>query len=330
MRLVEKRKNPAPHSRATGVVAVLLLLLLPAILGAVAWKGQRYDLSLYYHEVEGRAAVIPGDILDGVPGVGLAPVDDPETFTTRNLYEKINGSQPAYDAYGFVELLVRSFAVSEEGEPTEIFVYDMGKPENAFGIYSQEKPSEAEFLELGTEGYRVGASVMFAADRYYVKVSSVDESPGAGERSLAAARAVLARIPQTGGGAGFDFPPENLKSDSLQFVKDNALGLSFLSETKLATYLLDDQETLVFYTHAGDSAGHYRAYLDYARDLGEVLSEEEAGGGKLAVVEVFGVKEMILALPGLFCGAQSIPDAPQARALLLSLAERAAPRGGGE
>ncbi|MBE7559748.1 hypothetical protein HS125_12690 [bacterium] len=330
MRLFEKRKNPRPPSRHSGVAALVLLLLLPAILGAVVWKGRRFDASLYYHEVQGRANVIPGDILDGVPETGLVPEGEPETFTKVNLYEKINGSQPAYDAYGFVELFVRAFFYGDGRESGEIFVYDMGAPENAFGIYSQEKPAEAEFLKLGTEGYRVGASVMFAADKYYVKVVCADESTEAAEMSLAAARAVLAKIPQTGGASGFDFPEENLKPDSLQYIKDDAFGLSFLSGVRVAVYTFGDKETTAYYTRDGDPMQIYAAYLAGAREMGEVRSETVLLGGKLAVLDIFGATEMILAAPGVFCGLQSVSDLEQGKALLVSLAERAAPKGGKE
>ena len=144
---------------------------------------------------------------------------------------------------------------------------------------------------------------------------------------------MLARIPQStgeAGGSGFDFPEQNLKPDSLQYVKENALGMAFLNQTMMGTYKLGEQEVTAYYTRAGDPMQSYQSYLAFARENGEIKDEADAGGGKLAVLDIFGATEMILATPGVFCGLQSVPDVEQGKALLLSLAERAAPKGGRE
>ena len=325
MRLLEKRKNPTAPSRTSSVVGVLLLLLLPVILGAVVWKGQRFDPSLYYQELAGKAAVIPPEVLQPILDAGFTADGDPETFTPDTLYYKIDGNAPAYHAFGFVELLVGSYT-SGGDEPTEVYIYDMAEVQNAFGIYSQEKPSEAEFMKLGTEGYRVGSSIRFSAGRYYVKLNSVETGGEAAERSLAAARAVLAVLPgvdAAGSGPSSAFPEENLKPDSLQFVKSDALGLSFLSNTMMATYVDGEQEQTAYYTTDGSPAAKFETYLTYAREMGDVIDDATGSAGRVAVIDVFGVKELIMATDKVFCGVQPVEDVEAGKARLASLAERA-------
>ena len=50
-------------------------------------------------------------------------------------------------------------------------VYDMGKPEDAFGVYSVERSPKYSYIPVGAEGYRSKGVLNFFQDRYYVKLS---------------------------------------------------------------------------------------------------------------------------------------------------------------
>ncbi|MFH1419828.1 MAG: DUF6599 family protein, partial [Planctomycetota bacterium] len=98
-------------------------------------------------------------------------------FTPDRLHEKINGRAELYLRFHVVSLTFGSYRHSVNGEQTiDVYWYDMGEAENAFGIYETESPPGAASLEIGHGGYQAGGAVFFVKDSSYVQVlpSGVD------------------------------------------------------------------------------------------------------------------------------------------------------------
>ena len=92
----------------------------------------------------------------GLPGWRV--LGEVEQFTPTNLYEKINGWAEQHISYDIVSLTCLGLA-TEPNQFLDMYVYDMGTPERAFGIYSVERDPEADPVALGRHGYISGASL---------------------------------------------------------------------------------------------------------------------------------------------------------------------------
>ncbi len=159
-------------------------------------------------------------------------------FDSETLWEYINGAAEAYLSYHFMQVEVMEYARSEDNY-IKVEVYQQGSAIDAFGIYAMERPQEAEFLELGVEGYLVHSSLNFYAEDYYVKIQShqSDEKTLAAIRKIAEKVAVvIAENPEKP--VLLDLMPDYDKVHrSEKYFSSNFLGYSFLSNTIVADYL---------------------------------------------------------------------------------------------
>jgi hypothetical protein len=99
-----------------------------------------------------------------------------QTFIPKNLYEYINGAADLYFAYDFQELKVAEYQNEKKASVT-VDVYRHRTPLYAFGIYSQERLSEANFLDIGIQGYYEKGFLNFLTGPYYVKLSTINTGP---------------------------------------------------------------------------------------------------------------------------------------------------------
>ena len=75
-----------------------------------------------------------------------------EQYTRENVFNYINGASEFYLSYGFQELWVAEYT-GPDGSSLMVEVYRHATPVDAFGIYTQERSSFAEFVEVGIQGY---------------------------------------------------------------------------------------------------------------------------------------------------------------------------------
>jgi hypothetical protein len=75
-----------------------------------------------------------------------------QTFLPKTLFEYINGGADLYLTYDFQELKVAEYSNEKKASVT-IEVYRHRTPTHAFGIYSQERLPDANFVDIGTQGY---------------------------------------------------------------------------------------------------------------------------------------------------------------------------------
>ena len=94
-----------------------------------------------------------------------------QTFTPQTLYEYINGAADLYLMYDFEELKVAEY-LNEKKASVTVDVYRHKTPTHAFGIYSQERLPNANFLDIGAQGYIEQNILNFLIGPYYVKINS--------------------------------------------------------------------------------------------------------------------------------------------------------------
>jgi|MDTC01.1.fsa_nt_gb hypothetical protein len=334
----------------------LVLGLVGITGGAVYLSGQTYDESLFGLDPASLASVTPARLpvntivvvpagptrvgarprqTDGAAGVlasvslpGWRTLGDVEGFSPTNLYEKINGRAEQYISYDFVGLTYRGLATDDGTRFIDVYVYDMGTPEGAFGIYSVERDPDAEGLPLGRRGYRSGSSFFLWHGTYYMQVLASD----ADDALTAQTRRVVEDLLQSLPDAGSTVPglallsAAGLVADSEKYYANNALGFGFLTHTWSADYQVDDVRVTVFVSTQADDAGAdavvagYRSYLD---DFGAkiTVSPGPGGTGESLFGDMDGYYDVILRQGSRVAGAALLED----RALAEHVAARLLP-----
>lgn len=210
---------------------------------------------------------------------GVAREEAPSFYKPDNLYEYIDGGADIYLLYDFQRVLHQNFKTGN-GELT-VDIYDMGKPENAFGMYAAERSPRYKFVAIGVEGYRSEGTLNFLQDHYYVKLAA------SGAKASAAldpfARMLSKRI---GGSAKAPLllaklPQEHRVAHSEQYVRKDPLGHAFLAPAYVVGYTWAAQrESKLVLSVANDSAGakaRLEQLASHFKQSGECVTAAELG-----------------------------------------------------
>ncbi|MCK4943002.1 MAG: hypothetical protein KAS65_05460 [Candidatus Aminicenantes bacterium] len=172
---------------------------------------------------------------------------EPEMYSPDNLFEYINGAAEVYLSYDFQKLITLSYSNPKQQSFT-IDIYQHSNSNNGFGIYSQEKPQEGDFLKIGTQGYYEQGILNFFKDRVYVKLSAFDLKEIDRPLLEKIARLIDRQLP----GEPLlpktvsCFPSRGKIENSERFILQNFLGHSFLHSAFVADYLIKDEKFQIF------------------------------------------------------------------------------------
>ncbi len=197
---------------------------------------------------------------------------DMENYNSDNLFEYINGAAESYLSFGFQELNVAEYRAG--GASVLVEVYRHASPEDAFGIYTQERPREGPFKSVGYQGYQSGEIFCFVAADYYIKIiGSRIKSDLAGVLERFAV--ILAKqIPENTKSPGIlvVFPPDNLRQNSEAYIARNFLGYDFFRRAFTADY----PGFRLFVLDAGSSDEVREILMNYTRKLEVPLPEDRS------------------------------------------------------
>jgi hypothetical protein len=200
-----------------------------------------------------------------------------QVYSPANLYDYINGGADLYLKYDFQELKVADY-VNDQKASVTIEVYRHKTPVHAFGIYSQERLANANYLEVGAQGYSEKGILNFLAADCYVKMSSVDVGPGEQAVLLAFAGKLVENL----GGKGSlpsilsSFPREGKKKNSEKFSSTEFLGYAFFHSAFTADYELSGKKFKLFLiegTNPNDCRHMIREYLKHTGNLRDKVEE---------------------------------------------------------
>ncbi len=209
-----------------------------------------------------------------------SPEDAPAYYKPDSLYQYIDGAADVYLLYDFRLLLHQNFKSGTSEVTADI--YDMGRTEDAFGIYAAERSSRYKFLPVGIEGYSGKGVLNFVQDRYYVKLTAIT---GAGDGLLdQLSRTISQRI------GGEKIPPPlflklpvaNRVPHSEQYVRKDPLGHAFLAPAYLATYKWGTKEGKFIVSAGADAAGaklRLQQLANHFKQTGESKAAPELGEG---------------------------------------------------
>ncbi len=195
---------------------------------------------------------------------------DLQTFTPKDLYEYIDGASDLYLSYDFQELDVAEYQ-NEKKAAVTVEVYRHQTPDDAFGIYSQERFPKAAFLAVGAQGYGEKDFFNFVSGPYYVKISSYKLEAGGHEILLSFARKVAENLGQKGGLPSMlkSFPEEGKVANSEKFIAKKFLGYPFLHSAFTADYTLSEKTFQIFIIDRGDRNECGRMIEKYLQELGQ-------------------------------------------------------------
>lgn len=222
------------------------------------------------------------------PGVEAKEFDFPEiagwkqsgeiqTFIPKTLYEYINGAADLYLMYDFEELKVAEYQNEKKASVT-IEVYRHKASTFAFGIYSQERLPNANYINVGGQGYVESNVLNFLTGPYYVKISSDNTGAEDQEILLTFAKKVSDNLGKKGTLPSIlaAFPSEGKIRNSEKFIAKHFLGYAFLYSAFTADYELPGKRFKLFVIEGGNQnecQNMIQKYLEQAGKTGESVAE---------------------------------------------------------
>jgi len=171
-----------------------------------------------------------------------------EIYDRKTIFDYIDGAGEIYLAYGFRKVMV--FRFIKASDPTILVeLFDMGSPEDAFGVFSHAREGEEQGIGQGSE-YR-GGLLCFWKGNFFVCIFSERETPEAKKAVFDLAEKIAEKIEVTGAKPKLlDYlPAEGLLNQSVRYfhlhaslnyhyfvASQNILKLNQQTEAVLARY----------------------------------------------------------------------------------------------
>jgi hypothetical protein len=214
-------------------------------------------------------------------------------YTSKSLFDYIDGAAELYRTYGFRHLRVRRLE-KEKQPPIVIELYEMGSSEDAFGVFSFERQDEPAGIGQGSEFG--GGLLRFWKERYFVSIYADGE--GVPDSTLIqVGKATAKGIPSDGGEpmviSLIPGTERGLVGKSVRYLKShvllnqrffvshqNILNLNRDSEAVLAQYVRGGQKVhflLLGYPDADKALEAYRGFVAAYLPDGRADGRADAG-----------------------------------------------------
>ncbi|HBB16591.1 MAG TPA: hypothetical protein DCZ97_06125, partial [Syntrophus sp. (in: bacteria)] len=180
------------------------------------------------------------------------------------------------------ELKVAEY-VNERKASVVVEAYRHRTPRDAFGIYSQERLPDGNFIEIGAQGYIDKNILNFVCGSYYVKLNSFDTGAEDREVLQAIAKKVAEGLGEKGGLPSrlSAFPLEGKKGNSEKYLTRNFLGYTFFNSAYTADYEVAGKVFRLFLIEAADRQEGRSIIQKYLRQVKN--PEREVSEGRYTV-----------------------------------------------
>lgn len=235
-------------------------------------------------------------------------------FSPGTLYEHINGNAELYLAYSVVKLTFASYInPGNAGQFLDLFVYDMGTPTQAFGIFSVERYSGEPPVDLGRVAYRSNASYFIWKGRYYIQIVASESNEDLQRIGLKLAQKTTDAVTDTGepvwGRSAL--PRKNRIPESMKFFLVDAMGLDFMTHTYTADYQIGDHRLRAFLSRQPSAEAARTVvtrYREYADKYGRGVSNEKVDGIDLVSCDMGKRYDVVFQRENLIGGILSAKD----------------------
>jgi hypothetical protein len=260
---------PLPSTRQIGPSALIIL-----IVACVACGGGQPPPAEPGATASGFALPADGEI------PGWSRITEPEHYLVDNLWDYINGQADFFIDYGFVRVDAAEYRNEQESTSVVLEGWQMGRPQEAFGIFAAERTRGDRPLDIGSGAY-LGANVLgFWQGELYVKLTTFEEGPAIEQLLIGLAEEVSSRIPgqKQELEALLLFPEAGRIEASDRFIPKNFLGQPYLTDAYRVDYTLSDQDFQLFIVDTGspeEALSHFNRLQEFyrGRDQGQVTLE---------------------------------------------------------
>jgi hypothetical protein len=257
---------PVPDTRPIRRAALIVIMVACAACG-----GGEPSPGEPVATVSGFALPAEGEM----PGWSLAT--EAEHYVADNLWDYINGQADFFIDYGFVRVDAAEYRNDQESTSVVLEVWQMGRPQEAFGIFAAERTRDDRPLDIGSGAY-LGANVLgFWQGELYVKLTSFEEGPAIEQLLIGLAEEVSSRIPgqKQELEALLLFPEDSRIEASDRFIPKNFLGQPYLTDAYRVDYTFDGEAFQLFIVDTGspeEAQSHFNRLEEFYRegDQGQV------------------------------------------------------------
>ena len=279
---------------------------------------------------EGPGATNVPDIVAQWPA-GMRPMSAAEAFTPATLSDKIDGKAELYLSAKFVALKCQRVTLTEApGAWMEVFLFDMGKPANAFAVYSSQKRPGVTEAQVGDYGYVAGNQLCLVHGQYYIELVGADDQPALMKAADGLARHFVATL-AVGAHANVNqeqalFPSEGLLAGTISLVATDVFGFDRLQNVFIGRYREGQDEMALFIASRGtpaaavQMAGEFRGFL--LKDCGGKEATPPAGLPGAVLVDLDGSFDGVLTVGSFMAGVHQAPNRDAAARWMLRLHER--------
>ncbi len=259
---------------------------------------------------------------------GLAPLSPPESFDAQNLSDKINGKAELYLSAGFISLNSQRFKDNAGSDFwVEAYVYDMGKGQNAFSVFSAQRREGATSLELTPYAYQTQNAIFLVHGSYYIEIIASEAS----ERVFSPLKLLAENFIRNTAAQTVTiqeqnlFPVQGLVADSIALIASDAFGFDRLDQIYIAEYDFKDHQMMAFLSRRQESreaqelASAYQEFLAVfgAKNLDAKLPIKDA-----MLVEILETYEVIFSHGPFIAGVRESGSKEQAIDLAVRLFEK--------
>jgi hypothetical protein len=206
-----------------------------------------------------------------------------ETYDYDGIFKYIDGAGEVYRMYDYREVRVAHYT-KENASNITAEIFDMGKPEDAFGIFMHSTSGADSGIGQGSE--LIGGVLYFWKNRYFISVYADSRTPESDRAAMNIAQTISQAIKEEGAKPKIieylpepGNPPAEIRyfhlHTSLNYYyylsAENILNLNKDTEAVLARYVPDDSY-LVFISYPDDKAAGdaYRSFIDsYIPEAGD-------------------------------------------------------------
>ena len=322
-----------PHTLES-LLSFMVLAILAVIAATVLLTQQRFNPAVEVkHKVgslpaEDTAPAVPSKITPIFPvPAGLKPLSRAEVFGSGNLSDKINGKAELYLASGFVELRSQRFQDRQDaGFWLELFLYDMGTPENAFAVFSAQRREDGEPMDITPNAYRTANALFFAHGPYYVEIIAAVATASEHDLLRQLAAGFIEDHPvQTAAASEQElFPAEGLDRESVVRLTEDAFGFDRLDDVYAAEYQINDEMATVFLSRRPSDEAARLLASDFHRFLLEFGGIDEKWDGIQGALsaELMGLHGVVFTVGPFLAGVHEADSRTLARELALRLSNK--------
>ena len=228
------------------------------------------------------------------------------TYKPETLFEFMDGAAELYLLYDFAEMNVQVYE-DKKGNTINIEIYDHQNVNNSFGIYSQERPYECEFLSVGTQANYIEGYLNFYQGRYYVKLTGY--SLGAKDKEIltTAGKTISDRLNEkTDPPKSLNLFPDSQKiKNREEYIPKDYLGYSYFKNVFTADYGNPESSYKLFIIAAPDRSALEKSIEEYKK---QIKSTEDILKGGIHEVEDPYQGKLILTVSGKYIAGILNPD----------------------